>query len=142
MKKILFSIILLFVFTGTALSDTNGKNLIVSGINAYKDNGAKAAIEAWIKGSSLEGSKEALSQANVLRQIEDFYGNYLGFEIIKEHKISERTYMFLFLIYLENGPIFGRFQTYQSSDEQWIATHFQFHTQSPAIWPDHYVYGK
>jgi len=127
---------------GSASADTGGKDIVIDGINAYKENGAKAAIETWIKGSALEGSKEALSQANSIRQIEDFYGNYIGYEIVKEHAISDRSSMFLFVINLEKGPIFGRFQTYRKADNQWVASHFNFHTQATATWPEKSVFGE
>ncbi len=67
--------LLLFVFvpfarraTAQSASDDVPK-FIVSGLDAYKSDGPDAALKALVKGSSLEGSKEALSQANVLRQI-------------------------------------------------------------------------
>ena len=55
---------------------------VKQGLEAYSAGGAKAAIETWIKGSGLEGSKAAVAQANVMRQVEDFYGKYEGYDIV------------------------------------------------------------
>ena len=50
--------------------------IVLSGLEAYKNKGLEEAVKAWIKGSGIDGSKEALAQANNLRQIEDYYGKY------------------------------------------------------------------
>ncbi len=43
--------------------------IIVLGLETYKTSGPEEAVRTWIKGSALDGSKDALSQANLLRQI-------------------------------------------------------------------------
>lgn len=48
--------------------------VILSGLQAYKDKGPEEAVRIWIKDSPIDGSKAALSQANNLRQVQDFYG--------------------------------------------------------------------
>jgi hypothetical protein len=126
-----------------AVAENDEATLIVKrGLEAYAKGGAKAAIESWIKGSGLEGSKEALSQANVLRQVEDYYGEYEGYDIVKDHKISERVHMVIFTMNYKKGPLFGRFQSYRSNSGQWVATEFKFHTEAAVILPNSVVYGE
>ena len=43
---------------------------IQAGMDAYKAKGPEEAVRAWIKDSPLDGSKDALSQANFLQSIE------------------------------------------------------------------------
>ncbi len=116
--------------------------LVEEGLATYKKSGAKAAIEAWIKGSSLDGGKEALSQANILRQIEDYYGTLEDYAIIKSNKMSKRTKMILFVMNYNRGVTFGKFQAYQDKNGSWIATQFKFNTNVSLVWPDSMIYGE
>jgi len=135
-------ILALFMPLTSHAENTDATSIVTRGLGAYAKGGAKAAIESWIKGSGLEGSKEALSQANVLRQVEDFYGEYEGHDIIKDHQISERVHMIIFVMNYKKGPLFGRFQSYRSNSGQWVATEFKFHTEAALILPNNVVYGE
>lgn len=116
--------------------------LIKSGFDAYIKGSPEEAISAWIKGSGLEGKNQSFVQANALRQIESFYGKPESLEIIKENQISERSTQVLFVINLETGPIFARFQAYKTKAGAWVATEFRFMTEAALIFPDSMVYGK
>jgi hypothetical protein len=61
--------------------------IIISGLDAYKDKGPGEAVRVWIKDSAIDGSKEALTQANNLRQIQDYYGAYRTYEVISTRNI-------------------------------------------------------
>jgi hypothetical protein len=98
-------------------------------------------MEVWLKGSPLESNKEALSQANVLRQIEDLYGKFDGAEIIKEHQISSRVRTIIAVLHYSRGPVFGRFQVYETSQGNWAVTEFNFHTDADTILPQRIVFG-
>ena len=134
MKRYLFVVALLFPSISFAVSKT-AEEIVEKGLSAYKEEGAKAAIVEWIKGSGLENSKRALSQSNHLAQIEDYYGPYFGSEIIEVNAVSERSKMILFVINYENGIAYGRFQAYQSKEKGWVATEFTFHTEAALVWP-------
>lgn len=143
MRMIISIFVLAFVVSVPAFAgNSDAISIVKRGLDAYAKGDAKAAIESWIKGSGLEGSKEALSQANVLRQVEDYYGEYEGYEIVKDHKISKRVHMVIFVMNYKKGPLFGRFQSYHSNSGQWVATEFKFHTEAPVILPNSVVYGK
>jgi len=108
--------------------------VIVSGMNAYKADGPNAAVRAWIKGSPIEGSKEVLSQANNLRQIQDFYGAYKGFHLIQSKDLSSNTRVIYLTIDFELGPVFAKFLMYRA-EQDWILTSFLLNTNPDVILP-------
>lgn len=124
------------------VSAANDAEIVASGFSAYKENGAKSAIEAWIKGSGIEGSKEALAQANMLIQISDYYGKYLGYEIIKKNPISKTTSVSLVVINYEKGSVFAKFFTYIKPDGKEVTLTFNFNTNADVIFPSTTIYGQ
>ncbi|HRQ48823.1 MAG TPA: hypothetical protein PK725_17840 [Rhodocyclaceae bacterium] len=109
--------------------------LVQAGIAAYRDEGAAAAIRAWVKGGALEGDTNVLSQANMLRQIEDFYGAVKDGDIVREVTISARSRIVYFAINYDNGVSFARLQTYRRHDGGWVATSFFIHTEAAQVFP-------
>lgn len=103
-------------------------------MDAYKDNGPDEAVRAWIKGSALEGSKEALSQANILRQVQDYYGRFQGFETVNSREISPRTRVDYLVIDYDKGPLFAKFISYRT-DGGWVLVNFVFNTKEEQILP-------
>lgn len=108
--------------------------VILSGLQAYKDKGPDEAVRIWIKDSPIDGSKEALSQANNLRQVQEFYGTYQFFEVISAYEIGHRTRIFYLTLDFEKGPLFAKFMVYQSN-HRWILTSFNFNTKEEMILP-------
>lgn len=108
--------------------------VIVSGLQGYKDKGPDEAVRLWIKDSPIDGSKEALNQANNLRQVQNFYGAYQFFEVISAYEIGHRTRIFYLTLDFENGPLFAKFVVYQSN-HRWILTSFNFNTKEEMILP-------
>jgi hypothetical protein len=108
--------------------------IILSGIEAYKAEGPDAAIKAWIKGSPVDGSKEALAQANILRQVQDFYGAYRTFEVIRTRNLSPNVRIVYVALEFEKGPLFAKFAVYQTA-QGWILTSFNFNTKDELIIP-------
>jgi hypothetical protein len=117
-----------------ARATENVPKIVLSGLDAYKAEGADAAIRAWIKGSPIDGSKDALSQANVLRQIQDFYGSYKTFDIISTRDLSPSIKIIYLALNYEKGPLFAKFVVYQT-DQGWILTSFNFNTKEDLILP-------
>jgi hypothetical protein len=112
-------------------------HIIVSGFEAYKDNkdhGPEEAIKAWLKGGPLEGSKTALGQANTLREIQDYYGEYESFSVISTRDLTSRTKIVYVEIDFERGPAFGKFLVYRI-EGGWIMISFDFNTKEDAILP-------
>ena len=113
-----------------------------AGARAYLKDGANAAIAEWIKGSALEGNTQATSQANSLRQIEDFYGKPEAFEVLSENKLSERSSLVLAVINYQKGPLYARFQVFKLSSGGWVVTEFKVHTEAAQLFPNSALYGR
>lgn len=109
--------------------------IILSGLQAYSKDGPDAAVRAWIKGSGLDGSKEALSQANNLRRIEDYYGKYQDFEVVKLRGIAQKTQIACLVLDYEKGPVFAKFIAYRT-DQGWVVDYFDFNTKEQPLVPD------
>jgi hypothetical protein len=108
--------------------------VILSGLQAYKDKGPDEAVRIWIKDGPIDGSKEALSQGNNLRQVQEFYGAYQLFEVVSAYEIGRRTRIFYLTLDFENGPVFAKFVVYQAN-HRWVLTDFNFNTKEEMIFP-------
>jgi hypothetical protein len=108
--------------------------IILSGLEAYKSKGPEEAVRAWIKDSPIDGSKDALSQSNTLRLIQDFYGAYQTFEVVSTRELTPRIRIVYLALDFEKGPLFAKFVIYQSN-QQWILTSFNFNTKEELILP-------
>ena len=113
---------------------------VIEGFKAYEKDGPKAAIERWVKGSVLEGNREALSQANMFRQIEDFYGPFENYELIKSVPIGSRSSVYLIIINFKSGPLYARFFAYKKSNGDIVNQSFNFHTEVDNVWPAYLIY--
>lgn len=131
-----------FLTSSVLAADPGAKALVEHGLSAYLSGGPDAAIKAWLKGSGMEGNTQALTQANSLRQIEDFYGKPESYDIVKENAISPRSQMVVFAINHAKGVVFGRFQAYRTKSGAWVTTEFKFHTEAAAVLPPEMVFGK
>ncbi|WP_310601483.1 hypothetical protein [Desulfobulbus sp.] len=140
--------LLLLFFCSVVLStsafavEPGAKAFVERGLSAYLTDGPDAAIKAWLKGSGMEGNTQALTQANSLRQIEDFYGKPESYDIVKENTISPRSVMVVFTINHAKGIVFGRFQVYRTKSGEWVATEFKFNTEAAVLLPPEMVFGK
>jgi hypothetical protein len=106
--------------------------IILSGLDTYKDKGPDEAVKAWIKGSPIEGSKDALSQANSLRQVQDFYGTYRSFDVIEARDLTTKTRILYLVMNYDSGPLFAKFVVYRA-EKGWILTSFNFNTHDEII---------
>lgn len=107
---------------------------VISGLNSYKAKGPEEAVKSWIANSPIDGSTAALTQANNLRQIQDFYGTYESYELVTSRAISPSTQVIYLVLRYEKGPLFARFVTYKSA-KGWILTSFDFNTKQEAVFP-------
>lgn len=111
------------------------QRVIVSGLDAYKEKGPEEAVRTWIKDSPIDGSKEALTQANMLRQIQDYYGSYKSFDLISSKGITDRVRVTYLVLNYEKGPLFAKFVTFRSEASTWLLTSFNFNTRPEVILP-------
>jgi hypothetical protein len=113
-------------------ADLRLPHVIIAGLEAYKDTGPEQAVREWIKGSPIDGSKDALSEANELRQIQETYGAYQGFEVVSTRDLSPRIRILYLILDYEKGPYFARFMVYRS-EQGWILTSFDFDTKEDLV---------
>lgn len=108
--------------------------IVLSGLETYRSAGPDEAIRAWLKGSPIEGSKDAMAQANQLREIQDFYGNYQGFDLLGVHSIAPSTHLVYIVLNFAKGPLFGKFLTYRTG-QGWVVASFSFNTNPDQVLP-------
>lgn len=108
--------------------------IVITGLEAYKEKGPEEAVKAWIKGSGIDGSKDALAQSNTLRQVEDYYGKYQSYEVVKTQSISPRVQAVYLVLDYEKGPLFAKFVNYRT-DQGWVLAYFSFNTKEEVILP-------
>jgi len=113
--------------------------IITNGLTVYKASGAEAALVEWLKGSPVEGQKDALSQSNILKQVETYYGPYKDYSLINIKDITDTAKIVYLQLNYENGPVFAYFVVYKKGGGGWIITSFQFHTEPMAILPPDYI---
>ena len=143
MRKITKFIAFVLIVSATSLVQAKDlPDVLVNGFGALKEVGAKPALEAWIKGSAIEGSKEALSQSNTLSQIGDFLGKYQGYEVVKKNTISSKSNVYLVAMNYEHGILYAKFFTVVLADGKEILQNFKFHTEVEQVWPASVIYGS
>lgn len=131
-------VLIAFFLSSSARAQKPGSDeiprVILAGMDAYKTDGPEAAIKAWLKGSPIEGSRDALSQANIMRQVQDYYGTFKAFELISSKSLSPSNRIFYLSLNYEKGPLFAKFLVYRSQDS-WIVVSFNFNTKEEVIIP-------
>jgi hypothetical protein len=130
-----FSVAIMSVGPVVAADDLPG--IVSAGLKEYKDKGPEAAIKAWIKGSAVETSIEAQSQANLFRQVESLYGKYIGNELVMIKEINKTSSMVYITLNYEKGPLFANFLVYKNGGNTILAM-FNFNTKPDAILPHCY----
>lgn len=116
--------------------------LLKSGFDMYAKEGPKAAIESWTRGSAIEGRKETLSQDEVFRKLEEFYGKYVGYEFVRKHRITSSTSTYLINIKYEKGNLYSIFYLYKRPDGNLVVTTFNVHTDPQDFWPASAIFGS
>ncbi len=129
---------LIFGNVQESLSEETTKfpKIIIDALSSYEQNGADSLIPMLLKGSALADDKTALSQSNNIKQIETFYGKYLGYEPSRIVKLSNSTSIYYYVMNYELGPLFGMAIIYNSPNKKSpIVTTYNFHTKPENIYP-------
>ena len=126
-----------FIIFGAALAQAEDvPEVIKRGFKVYNAAGPKAAIEYWLKGSSLDG----LSQANILSQGEDYFGSYQGYDLFKSIALGPKSRLYLITINFQKGALFAKFLTYEPEGRAVIVQMFHFNAEVDQVWPPNMVY--
>ena len=110
-------------------------------LEAYKEKGVEQVIPTLLKGSPIESDKTALSQVNTIRQIEDFCGPYIGYEMVESVQVVESTRKVYFVMNYEKCPVFGRVTVYKRAQGE-IITRFDFRPHMEQVFPRELVFKK
>ncbi len=128
--SILFSVSSYAIDLGKPIEDASA---------AYLKDGVDAFIPALMKGSPLEGEKSLITQSNNIRQIEAYYGKFLGIEPMREEKLSERVRLVYYVMNYENSPVFGYALLYKKSSGE-IVTNFSLNTELWQVAPNEVIF--
>jgi len=129
---------MVFLLPSTAfckVSKEEVPQIIKNGLEAYKKNGPEAAVAEWIKGSPYEGSKDALSQANIFKQIESFYGKYVGYRPIGITTLTSATKIYYIEMDFDHGPVYTKLMMYKGKNGWHLSGKFYFNTEPEKILP-------
>ena len=130
------------LFSASVHAETKSLPKIISNaLEKYQKEGADQLIPNLLIGSPIEGDKSALSQANLIRQIESFYGKYLGTDLFKSVDVTPTTSLIYFVLNYEKGPLYGSATIYKANGKEIIPT-FNFHTDIKQIIPSEIIFGK
>ncbi len=110
-------------------------------LEAYKEKGVEQFIPTLLKGSPAESDETALSQVNNIRQIEDFCGSYIGYEMVGSGQVVESTREVYYVLNYEKCPVFGRVTAYKTAQGEFI-TEFEFRTNIGEIIPRELIFKK
>ncbi len=113
--------------------------IISNALEKYQKEGADHLIPNLLLGSPIEGDKQALSQANLIRQIETFYGKYQKAELFKIVTITQSTTLVYFVMKYEKGPLYGSATVFNHNGKEVIPT-FNFHTDIQNIFPSEIIF--
>lgn len=128
-------VVLLCLYDTATCSETKAFPQIISNaLEKYQKEGADHLIPNLLIGSPIEGDKQALSQANLIRQIEAFYGKYQKAELFKIVTITQSTTLIYFVMKYEKGPLYGSATVFNHNGKEVITT-FNFHTDINNIFP-------
>jgi len=105
----------------------DGLAIVSSGYVAYKNAGAEAAVRAWIKGSPVDGSKDALAQANSLKQIEDLYGPFRSWHLVASQSFGPDDRFYYAVMSYRDAAVYAKFEIFRGA-KGWILDSFSFNT--------------
>lgn len=145
MNKLKVSAIFLLIasislFSTIVSAETKSMPKIISNaLEKYQKEGADNLIPNLLIGSPIEGDKNALSQVNLLKQIETFYGKYINSELYKSISINQSINLIYFVMNYEKGPLYGSATVYNANGKEIVST-FNFHTDIKQIIPSELIF--
>ena len=140
MKTLASVLACLLIMASTAAADLTPAPVVTAGFAAYKKDGAEAGVRAWAAGGPMEKNPDAIIFiARRIRGIEELYGPYRTFRVVKVLPVSDTCQMAYVQADFENGPLFMKFLLFKPAND-WRVIYMKFHTEIERIWP-HTQYG-
>lgn len=117
--KSLLAALLLFLSSAllhAARESDEAPRIVVDGFEAYKTYGLSAGLDAWLKGSPLEGDPQARNAIQtIIEQSSTSYGRMTGYELLKVVTLAPSVRRVYAVLLHEKGPLYVWFECYQSS---------------------------
>ncbi|GJQ57931.1 MAG: hypothetical protein D8M57_04180 [Candidatus Scalindua sp. AMX11] len=114
-------------------------NIILTGLKIYKGNPG-AAMQVWLKGSPLAGTEIAREQEKVLKETQNRYGRFLGYDLIEIAKLSESSQLVYIQMNFQDGPLFCKFLCYLKYENWIISGTLLFHPDPEEVIPDRIMF--
>jgi len=125
----------LLIFSASTTYAEEAPKIVVDAFEAYKKSGFEDAAKIWYKGSPLENNTTVkMNIKSAISNIEAIYGKMIGYEVLKNLKISPSTKRTYAVILYEKGPIFMYIDCYKSP-KGWIIPEMLFNTKAQMILP-------
>lgn len=108
-------------------------------LELYASDQPEKFLQVLLRDSPLEGEKRIISQGAMIDQIAAYYGKAIDWEILEECKETSKLRTVYFIVYHEEGPVFGNVLMYQKPKGTEITINFQFHTEIPKVFPKRHI---
>lgn len=131
MKK--YVLLVMVFFSSFSVADT--PEILVQALDSYVEKGRDHFLPALLKGSAMENEKSILTQVNMMTQLEAYYGAPESWEVLAVCELNKRVRTTYYILFHENGPVFGYLNSYKKKKGQEVTTKFQFHTEPDQILP-------
>ena len=119
-----------------AVSSDKIPDILLSGLSAYQSDGPEAAIRNWVKGGPIDGETAVLKSSPLFNRVEQFYGPYLGYELIHVEDITPSSRLVYLQMNYEKGPLFTRFLCYEARSSWIVAGQLIFDTDPQKVLPE------
>ncbi|RUO38611.1 hypothetical protein CWE13_02910 [Aliidiomarina shirensis] len=107
-------------------------------VEVYQEEGGTAFMKRVLKNGPLENDTRSLDQAQVLGQIEQFFGALEGASILSTKALGAKSCYIIGILEYENGPAFA-VANYYSGSKGVGATSMFFKTEPEQILPSEFL---
>ncbi len=128
--------------TAAAAQAADVPPIVTAGLEAYRANGLRAALDVWLKDSPVGGNPAATTQlVQGLAPIEALYGRMIGHDILRTVNIGPHVRRVYAALLFERGPLYAFFDCYQTP-RGWIIPGFLTNTKPQEILPPALLAGQ
>ena len=110
--------------------------IVVRGLGAYRDRGARAALEIWLRNSPAAGDSRVIrSTAEALDQVSAKLGSFQGHDVLRVSRLGPHVSRSYLILLFERGPVYAYFDCYLTA-EGWIISSFQYNGKPELVLPE------
>lgn len=117
---------------------TDAESEFLEAVAAYKSTDGAAFMKRLVKNGPLANDQRALSQAQSLVQIEQFFGKFDGASVLSTKQVGSRTCYLVGVLEYVNGPAFA-VATYYKNPKGAAVTSVFFQTEPEQILPKQFL---